>query len=88
MRAAVSLLPEAIRQAKPQPKRGTHPVKPGTPARLRLIARLAMRSCKSKSASSPKRRQPPLTATQPPHPCARHTPICALNQDLKKFHGR
>jgi hypothetical protein len=43
MRAAVSLLPEAIRQAKPHPKRGTHPAKPGSPALLRLIARLAMR---------------------------------------------
>jgi hypothetical protein len=42
MRAAVSLLPEAIRQAKPQPKRAHHPAKPSSPALLRLIARLAM----------------------------------------------
>jgi hypothetical protein len=50
IRAAKDLLPEAIRQAKPQPagdaghgKKRT-PARAGSPALLRLIARLAMRS--------------------------------------------
>jgi hypothetical protein len=41
--AANELLPEAIRQAKPQPKKGKRPARPGSPALLRLISRLAMR---------------------------------------------
>jgi len=41
LRAAKERLPEAIRQAKPQGK-GKHR-RPGSPALLRLIARLAMR---------------------------------------------
>ena len=41
VKAAAELLPEAIRQAKPQ---GTGKgARPGSPALLRLIARLAMR---------------------------------------------
>jgi hypothetical protein len=50
LKAARDLLPEAIRQAKPQPagsaghgKKRT-PARAGSPALLRLIARLAMRS--------------------------------------------
>ena len=46
-RAARELLPEAIRQAKPQRARGRRanrkPARPGSPALLRLISRLAMR---------------------------------------------
>ena len=43
IRAARQLLPEAIRQAKPQPRRGKRPPRTGSPALLRLISRLAMR---------------------------------------------
>jgi hypothetical protein len=47
LRAANDLLPDAIRQAKPQPARGRgsnrKPPRNGSPALLRLIARLAMR---------------------------------------------
>ena len=47
LRAANDLLPEAIRQAKPQRARGRgahrKPPRAGSPALLRLIARLAMR---------------------------------------------
>jgi hypothetical protein len=41
LRAASDLLPEAIRQAKPQGRGKSR--RPGSPALLRLIARLAMR---------------------------------------------
>ncbi len=54
LRAAKDLLPEAIRQAKPQPagsaghgksgRKKATPARPGSPALLRLIARLAMRN--------------------------------------------
>ena len=47
LRAAKALLPEALRQARPQPGRRSRgrwtPARPGSPALLRLITRLAMR---------------------------------------------
>ena len=44
IKAAAELLPEAIRQAKPRRRSKKNPSpKPGSPALLRLIARLAMR---------------------------------------------
>ena len=48
IRAAKELLPEAIRQAKPRERlnltTGKKSTQPGSPALLRLIARLAMRN--------------------------------------------
>jgi hypothetical protein len=42
-RAAVELLPLAVRQAQPTPKRGKRAAKQGSPALLRLISRIALR---------------------------------------------
>ncbi len=43
IRAAQELLPEAIRQSKPQPHGGKRPAHNGNPASVHLISRLAMR---------------------------------------------
>ena len=43
LRAANELLPEAIRQAKPKPKKGKRTARAGSPALLRLLTRFAMR---------------------------------------------
>ncbi len=59
LRAASELLPTALRQAKGQARRGKRDARPGSPALLRLIARLAMRDVRVDRTYGPHNERPP-----------------------------